>query len=983
MTSKSYCIFFLFFFVFRDYIFSNDLFIKNETIKSKGSSCLCINKITFKSDVPLSKEEFLHLTGLKSKTNITYDELKKTKKELLLKKRFFNVDININYTHKGYDLHFILSSNWLFKKLSIKGVWFDKHQYANLYQQQAGDVFDILVHEESIKNIKNYLYRNGYFNCLVKDELIYEKFNKTIIAKIFIDKRSEFFIEKVTFELPLYQDAIKVSSLEKRVGLKLLSKKYSRSIVEKEVRRIRKFFKKQGFLECHISIKRLINKDKNRLTLILKIKLDKKINISFIGNNLFSDKKIRQEILGLDYPSWFYLPEIICEQLIQEYHNNGYLDVKIDYQIKKNNNIVFKIKENDPTIIEKLIIKESKIILDVDSTLFFYELLNKGVYDENLLQKGISKLKSFYKKNGFWDFEVLDTKIVGTFESYNYGLTNIINDEFISTIQNKKFKVVLFVNKGVRRLFGGCNVEGFKELEEAEVFKKKDYLSYLDDNKNLLSFDPDWLHKQQSFLLKHFQQQGYWYVFVQPKFIHIPIDLNESNEVKTKTSIHWKVELGPRIKFGKVIIDGDTRLPFYRILKEMQFKQGDLWDYKKLEKTRRMLKRLDIFKHIQFQPHKISKEKNDINRPVILNLIDDDPLQARLRLGYFLTSKNFIFKRSSTYKVGTSLVVKNLTSRADKLILNADFTRWERKLNADYQIPYPFNLNLKDSVLMGKCKLYANKYTHPVQILQSGHAYEAIQNGVSLGLSNEYNKGYFCGVNAGNEWVKITQVRGNIKFNKKMINKTLPFFFLEPSFLVDKLDDRLDVKNGNLTFFSLKFMIPERKGKIFTKLMFEESYFNSIYKNIVLGLRLRFGHIFNQKFNQILPNERFYLGGPYSVRGYEKDSLPPVGILEVKRDGGIIEKEYTIQGGNSMINGNIEFRFPIYKLFRGVIFQDIGILSQSGFPGFKGCWYPSTGFGFRYKTPIGALRFDIGWKWKHRFSNDGAYAWYLTLGEAF
>lgn len=84
-----------------------------------------------------------------------------------------------------------------------------------------------------------------------------------------------------------------------------------------------------------------------------------------------------------------------------------------------------------------------------------------------------------------------------------------------------------------------------------------------------------------------------------------------------------------------------------------------------------------------------------------------------------------------------------------------------------------------------------------------------------------------------------------------------------------------------------------------------------------------------------------------------------------------------------MINGNLEARFPIYKSFKGVIFQDIGVLSQSGFSGFKGKWYPSSGFGFRYKTPIGPLRFDIGWKWKKRLKGDTPYAWYLTLGEAF
>jgi outer membrane protein assembly factor BamA len=43
-----------------------------------------------------------------------------------------------------------------------------------------------------------------------------------------------------------------------------------------------------------------------------------------------------------------------------------------------------------------------------------------------------------------------------------------------------------------------------------------------------------------------------------------------------------------------------------------------------------------------------------------------------------------------------------------------------------------------------------------------------------------------------------------------------------------------------------------------------------------------------------------------------------------------------------MFNANLEFRFPIYKSFGAVLFQDVGILSQSGFLGFKDRWYPGT-----------------------------------------
>jgi len=206
----------------------------------------------------------------------------------------------------------------------------------------------------------------------------------------------------------------------------------------------------------------------------------------------------------------------------------------------------------------------------------------------------------------------------------------------------------------------------------------------------------------------------------------------------------------------------------------------------------------------------------------------------------------------------------------------------------------------------------------------------------------------------------------------------LPYFFIEPTFIVDRLDDKLDTKKGSLTFASLKFMIPENSTNPTGKIMFEQSFFQPFFKKIIGAARIRLGYIFKREFENIQPIERFYLGGPYSVRGYEKDAVPPLGV-EVVDD----KKIYAIQGGSAMLNGNLELRFPIYKLFKGVVFQDVGVLSQTGFSGLKGIWYPATGFGLRYKTPIGSLRFDIGWKWKYRFVGDSPCAWYLTFGEAF
>ncbi len=920
----------------------------------KDSSFYLAN-LSFESDVPFSQEEFLYLTGLNKDKFFTVKDLYKAYKSLMYKKRFNKIEIEVCQDKQGKNIHFKLIGNWIFKRLVLRNIWFDKDQYTNLYLQQPGDVFDLSLHEESVRTLKKYMHDSGYFNGTVGDELIYKKRDKTILVKLSIKNKRCFDIANIKFEV-CAQGGIEEldQALMNKFGWRLSGKDYSKKLLLKQVENIRNFFKKKGFLSCHISVKRLINNLDHKVDLVFNIKLGKKKVLKFLGNEFFTDKQLRQEFLGKDFPDWLFKTEIIAQHLLYEYRKRGFWGSVVYYK-QEGSVLTFDIKENLPIIINNIKIKDSQTGSLINKNNFFDNLLSKKEFDEKLLQEGIEKLKNYYLTQGFWDFTITDKK-------------------FEKQSQNE-CSIILFVSPGKQRFWGGFKIDDFTYLEKTDFLKKYSY----DTKDELIPFNYYWLQEQKSFLIRHFQSKSYWYVYVYPE---LDTYFDEQHEV-TKAFVTWKVTLGPRIRFGKVLVRGNSRLPFDRIIKELRFSEGDLWDRKKIDLSRSSLKKLDIFKDVQLQPYKLSKDKSERKQPLVLTLVDDDPVQAKLRLGYFLTSKNFLFKRESTYKVGGSIVIKNITNNADKLLFNADFTRFERKVNFDYQQPDPLGFSFKDFFLMGRLKAYTNKYIHPVEIGQSGSAFEATQHGFSLGLNSEYRKAHFWGISLGNEWINTSRVRGDLNFDPDMVNRTLPYFFIEPNFIIDKLDDKINVKKGSLTFFALRFMIPENTGEVTGKLMFEQSLFYPVFNDFIGCLRIRLGHVFRQEFDQVQPIERFYLGGPYSVRGYEKDAIPPLGVLVETNPDGVTETLYTIQGGSSMINGNAEIRFPIYKAFGGVVFQDIGVLSQTGFSGFRGKWYPATGFGFRYQTPIGALRFDIGWKWKHRLVGDSAYAWYLTLGQAF
>jgi outer membrane protein assembly factor BamA len=176
-------------------------------------------------------------------------------------------------------------------------------------------------------------------------------------------------------------------------------------------------------------------------------------------------------------------------------------------------------------------------------------------------------------------------------------------------------------------------------------------------------------------------------------------------------------------------------------------------------------------------------------------------------------------------------------------------------------------------------------------------------------------------------------------------------------------------------------LVSSHFNAFFVRVQIDQALFIPI-KQVVAAFRLRLGHIFHQQFNALMPTERFYLGGSQSLRSYQTDSAPPQGLYIDERG----EHHLVPRGGKSMFNVNVELRFPvpIIKNFGVVLFQDMGALSGDMLSDFKATnLLHATGFGLRYDTPLGPLRFDIGWKWRKQDHKESAYAWFLTFGQAF
>ena len=174
-----------------------------------------------------------------------------------------------------------------------------------------------------------------------------------------------------------------------------------------------------------------------------------------------------------------------------------------------------------------------------------------------------------------------------------------------------------------------------------------------------------------------------------------------------------------------------------------------------------------------------------------------------------------------------------------------------------------------------------------------------------------------------------------------------------------------------------KFLFSEN---IFTRYEAAVRYFYPLWGPFVFRLKLEGGLIASRDARGVPIFERYFVGGIYDIRGFSPRSLGPVihAPKEQTQDSSLTEFRI---GGNAQIIANAEIEFPMFEKvgIRGVVFTDMGnsfnledfycSLRPNGVDVSKDpCMRPwnldayrqSWGFGFRWFSPIGPLRFEWG-----------------------
>jgi outer membrane protein insertion porin family len=144
----------------------------------------------------------------------------------------------------------------------------------------------------------------------------------------------------------------------------------------------------------------------------------------------------------------------------------------------------------------------------------------------------------------------------------------------------------------------------------------------------------------------------------------------------------------------------------------------------------------------------------------------------------------------------------------------------------------------------------------------------------------------------------------------------------------------------------------------FVKAIASTSYFKPIWLGHILSGRAETGYGFGWSDDPLPVFERFYLGGPNSIRSFKARQISP-------RDD-----EGTRIGGTTQVLGNVEYIIPLPFNFRVAGFFDIGNVYGFGTKFDVTSTREAAGAGIRWQSPFGPIRVDYGLNLDRRKGED-------------
>lgn len=713
--------------------------------------------------------------------------------------------------------------------------------------------------------------------------------------------------------------------------------------------------------------------------------------VRFEGNDEVDDDDIEEKIT-LRTGTILSIPAV-REQVTKIrdlYAEEGFFLARVTYDIRRVANrpeveVLFRIDEGPEVTVRRIRFvgnrnipsDELQDIMQTSEEGFFSFITDNHHYDDDAFDEDVTRLQAWYYDKGYLAVSVGTPRIELTADRAHVDIT-------IPIEEGPRFRVGRMVVREVD--------ENGQEVESLQTG--------LRDEIDLES--GDWFNRTKiamgiQSITRIYRDEGYAYVELVPE-----TDLDQERRI---VDININIVRGPPVRIERINISGNSKTRDSVIRRELRILEGALYDQSDVELSKRAIEALGYFERVD-----LAEERGSAPDRMILSISVVERATGTFQVGAgFSSIEQFILtaqvQQENLFGNGQSLQLQLQLSGIRQLVQVRFFepwflgSRWGAGIDV-YKTVRQFADFNQDTTGGG---------------LSLGHPVVDPRLRFSLNYRAEYVRisnrtgGFFQSGGGGAAFTQFQRTPLAGLFRDGLTSS------IRASLTWDNRNNRLFPSDG--WFASYSFELADRflgSDQVFTRHTGFVRFYKELFslgegRPLVFKVNLEGGHIGSRADLGVPIYERFYLGGIFNVRGFPFFSLGPRAAIGRSYDPGApVPRPGAGQAGGVAIGGNLqlfyqaELEVPILPEvgIRAVVFTDGGNVWNTerrlcGAPEISGgdsstapCGFDprgirqSWGFGFRWFSPLGPLRFEWGipidrrsWERKIRFE--------FTIGNSF
>jgi outer membrane protein insertion porin family/translocation and assembly module TamA len=408
-----------------------------------------------------------------------------------------------------------------------------------------------------------------------------------------------------------------------------------------------------------------------------------------------------------------------------------------------------------------------------------------------------------------------------------------------------------------------------------------------------------------------------------------------------KSTLTFTAQPGTLAHFGEVEIAGNKSVSNHVIQRQLTFKPGDLYRRSVVQDSQRRLYGMELFQFVNIEAQ--NQELQPAEVPTRITVAEGNHQRVNFGVGYGTEEKG---------RVDGEYHHVNFLGGARSAGAHARYSSLDKGLRLDFNQPYFFHPHLSFGAEAQQWYTYTPAYRSVVRGAKATLTHrESDRTSWAISLTSEHDSSSVDPAVLEDESLYTTLIALGLDPQTGEQNGTLNAMGFD--FQHSTADNVLNARRG----YQLA-VHAEQAGRFvpgtfnYYAVSADARHYLPIGDAITLASRVQLGNIRPAgKLPQNVPfSKRFFLGGATSIRGWGRYEISPLS------DSG---QPY---GGDSMAAWSEEIRATLKGKLGGVLFFDAGNVWADSWGIRLGDLRYSVGPGLRYQTPIGPIRFDLGYQ---------------------